>query len=168
MDSDHDDLFNTWVLINRLFDDAWIHVKSAAQQHVLGAVDNKDISVFVHVSDVAGSKKTVLGHRLLRCICALPISLHDVGAADANLAFFTQAHIAGWIVDVSKLDSNARNWNPARAWLHRAFKWCKCTCWRRLGHTPAFSQPAAGDVLKALLHLQRKRGPSRSAPLDRR
>src|SRR5258707_8694760 len=92
------------MLINRLFDEAWVHVKSAAQQHVLGAVDNEDISVVVHVSDVAGSKKTVLGHRLIGCICALPISLHDVGAADANLAFFTEAHVARGIIDVSKLD----------------------------------------------------------------
>src|SRR5258707_15805500 len=110
------------MLINRLFDETWVHVKSAAQQHVLGAVDNKDISVFVHVSDVAGSKKTVLGHRLLRCICTLPVSLHDVGATDANFAFFTEPHVARRIVDVSKLDGDARNWDPARAWLHRAFK----------------------------------------------
>src|SRR5947208_16281843 len=113
MDSDHDDLFNTWVLINRLFDDAWIHVKSAAQQHVLGAVDNKDISVFVHVSDVAGSKKTLLGHRLLRCICPLRIALHDIGATDATFALFTKAHVARRIVDVRKLAGKARTWNSA-------------------------------------------------------
>src|SRR5258708_28524830 len=156
------------MLINRLFDEAWVHVKSAAQQHVLGAVDNEDISVFVHVSDVAGSKKTVFGHRFIGCIGALPISLHDVGAADANLAFFTQVHVARRIVDVSKLDGDPRNWDSARTWLHRAFKWRKCTRRRRFSHAPAFSQPAAGNVLKALLHLQGERTPSSSAPLDRR
>src|SRR6266404_6198606 len=113
------------MLINCLFDEAWVHVKSAAQQHVLGAVDNKDISVFVHVSDVAGSKKTVLGHRLLRCVRALPISLHDVGPANANLALLTQAHIARRIVNVGKLDGDARDRDTARAWLYCARQWCK-------------------------------------------
>src|SRR5260370_31411665 len=115
------------MLINRLFDEAWVHVKSAAQQHVLGAVDNEDISVFVHVSDVAGSKKTVFGHRFIGCIGTLPISLHHVGATDANFAFFTEAHVARGIIDVSKLDGNPGNWHPARAWLHRAFKWRQWT-----------------------------------------
>src|SRR5258708_8252256 len=129
------------MLINRLFDDAWIHVKSAAQQHVLGAVDNEDVSVFVHVSDVAGSKKTVLGHRLLCCICALPISLHHVGAADPNLAFFTQAHVARRIVDVSNLYSDARNWNPARAFLSRPFHSSQPPCPRPFRPPPPLTPP---------------------------
>src|SRR5206468_7502410 len=91
-----------------------------------------------------------------------------VGATDANFAFFPECHVARWIVNVGKLDGDARNWNPARAWLHSSFKWCKCTGRRGFSHTPAFGQPAAGDILKALLHLQRERGPSRSAPFDRR
>src|ERR1700732_3402517 len=113
MDSDYDDLFDAWMLINRLFDNARVDVKSAAQQHVLGTVDNEDVSVFVYVSDVAGSKETVLSHSLLRCIRALPISPHDVRTAAANLAFFAQAHVARRIVDVCKLDGDAGNGNPA-------------------------------------------------------
>src|SRR5216684_8496848 len=101
------------MLINRLFDDARVDVKSAAQQHVLGTVYNEDISVFVHVSDVAGPKKTVLGHRLLRCIRALPISFHDVGPANANFAFFSRAYVARRVIYVGKLDGDAGNGNPA-------------------------------------------------------
>src|SRR6478735_4758230 len=101
------------MLINCLFDDARVDVESAAQQHVFGTVDNEHVSVFVHVPDVAGSKETVLGHGLLRCICPLPISLHDVGTSDANLAFFAQAHVTRGIVDVSKLDGDAWNGYPA-------------------------------------------------------
>src|SRR5262245_2775861 len=107
VDSNYNDFFDTWMLVNRLLYDAWVDVESAAKQHVFGSVNDEAVSIFVHVSDVAGSKEAVLGHRLLRRVRTLPISLHDVGPANANLAFFTQGNIARPIVHIGKLDRDA-------------------------------------------------------------
>ena len=51
------------MLVDRLLDHARIDVEAAAQDHVLGAVDDEDEAVVVHVGDVAGAEESVRRHR---------------------------------------------------------------------------------------------------------
>ena len=57
--ADHAHLLDRGMLVDRLLDDARIDVVAAAQQHVLGAVDDEDVAVLVHVADVAGAEEAV-------------------------------------------------------------------------------------------------------------
>src|SRR6476646_9479279 len=63
-DADHAALGDRRVLIYRLFDVSWIDVVAAAQEHVLDAVDDEDVSVLVHIADVAGAQMPVWGPHL--------------------------------------------------------------------------------------------------------
>src|SRR6266853_1732308 len=58
-DADHQRFFHVRVLVDRLLDHLRIDVKAARKDHVLLAVENEEVAVFVHDPDVAGEKAAV-------------------------------------------------------------------------------------------------------------
>src|SRR5690606_16378585 len=68
-----------------LFDLARVDAEAAADDHVLGPVDDRVIAVGVAGGDVTGAEPAV-AHHLGRGLRAAVVALHDVVAADRDLA----------------------------------------------------------------------------------
>src|SRR5215831_2497829 len=83
-DADHGYLLDARVLVDRLLKYARINIEAAAQQHVLGAIDDVDVAILVHVADLAGPHEAVGGHDLGSGIRIFPVPLHYVRAPDAQ------------------------------------------------------------------------------------
>src|SRR6185312_3678277 len=81
-----------------VFDLVRIHIESRHVDHVLLAVADPDVAVRVHRTDVAGLEIAVDGHRLRRFRRALPISRHDLGPPDADLARLVRRHVVPVVV----------------------------------------------------------------------
>ena len=56
-----------------------VDVESGDQDHVLLAIDNVEISLLVHASDVAGMQPAVGVDDFRRVLGPVPVSLHDLG-----------------------------------------------------------------------------------------
>src|ERR687895_511030 len=82
--ADHRGLLDTRMLQEHILDLARIDVLSAADDHVLLAVDEEEEPVLVAVADVARVQPSV-PERLGVGVRPPVIALHDVGAADADL-----------------------------------------------------------------------------------
>src|SRR5215475_4237788 len=78
---DHQGFLDVRVLVNRLFNDLRIDVETAGNDHVLLAVDNEKIAVFVHGADVAG-EKTAVRESCGRLVGPAPVALHHILALD--------------------------------------------------------------------------------------
>src|SRR5437763_8000100 len=76
-----------------LFNFAWIHVKAAGNNHILGAVQDVKVALLIHFPDIACTHPAIdknVGSLLL----ALPVSLHNVWPFDRDLTFL--AHRYGY------------------------------------------------------------------------
>src|SRR5215471_17063728 len=107
MNPDHNDFLDAGMLVDRFLDNPRIHVKPAAKQHVLGAIDDEYVSILVHVSNVTCSKETVRSHRLLRCVRSLPPANHHLGASYAYFVVFSHIDGVRRTVEESDLDGDA-------------------------------------------------------------
>src|SRR4051812_47432316 len=83
--ADHRRLGDRRVLVQDLLDLARIDVVAAADDHVLLAVDDEEVAILVELRHVAGVEPAP-AHDLLRRVGPAPVALHDVVAADADLA----------------------------------------------------------------------------------
>src|SRR6266567_4432212 len=166
--ADDADLFDGRMLEDGFLDHARIDVVAAAQQHVLGAVDDINITVFIHVADVAGTQEPVGGHYLGRRLRILPIAFHHVRTLDADLATLSQPHVFPVAGDAGELDDDSRDGNAARAGPWRPLRRREGAGRRRLGHAPALREPAAREFLKSPLDLERQGRAAGGAPFDRR
>src|SRR5712675_2239209 len=84
-DADHERFFHVRVLIDRLLDHLRINVEAARKDHVLLAVENEEVAVFIHGADVAAQKTAVRKSRG-RFVRPVPVALHHVLALDPQLA----------------------------------------------------------------------------------
>ena len=149
---------------------ARIDVEAAAQDHVLGAVDDEDEAVVVHDGRrrrCGRSRRTssTLGGRL----GLVPVALHHVRAAGcrARRARRAARRCAGPSRS-SDLDHRCRgSRHAARTGLAHAVRRREGAGRRGFGHAPAFVQRAAGQLLEPLRHLERQRRAARAAVLER-
>src|SRR5262249_47017209 len=113
--ADDADLLDGRVLEDRFLDDARVDVVAAAQEHVLGAVDDIDVAVRIHVADVAGAQEPLGGHHFGCRLRILPIALHHVRAFDADLAALAQGYVFPVAADAGELYDDSRDGDAARA-----------------------------------------------------
>ncbi len=121
----------------------------------------------VHARDVAGAQEVAdeLAGRLLRL---LPVAQHHLRALDADLALLAERHLLGGIVEIAQRDDRAGQRQADRAWLHRPVERIAGRDRRGLRQAVALDQLAAGQLLEALLDLERQRRAARQAELERR
>ena len=72
--------------VDAVFDFAGVDVFAVHDDEVFQAVDDVDVAVFVHVGEVAGVEPAVFGEDFLGFFRFVPVALHDVVAADEELA----------------------------------------------------------------------------------
>src|SRR5438309_580891 len=73
------------MLVEHLFDLPRIYVEAAADDHLLLPVDDEEVAVFVHATQVSGLEPASRVDRLRRGLGELPVPLHDVVASDGDL-----------------------------------------------------------------------------------
>src|SRR5205085_10482793 len=83
------------------------HVLTAANDHVLRAIRDVEIAVFVEVTDVARVEPAV-DHGLLRVFRAAPITWRHRRTADEDQARTARLHVVAVVVDDSNLDDPPR------------------------------------------------------------
>ena len=94
-------------MVNDLLDLARINIDAIDEQHVLLAIGDEVIAVFVAMADVAGAKPAVNQH-LRRGLGLVPVTLHDVAAADDDLARLVIRERAARLVPDGHLDAENR------------------------------------------------------------
>src|SRR4029077_15854667 len=168
-DTDYRHLLDRRVLVDRLLENARIDVEAAAQQHVLGAVDDENEAVLIHVADVASAEETVKRRHLGRRIRPVPIAFHHIWALDADFAAFATRDILLRVINVEELDDDAGHRHSTGSGLaHAILLGRREGAGRRgLGHAPAFGQVTAGDRNKLLRDLKRQWRPAGATIFER-
>src|SRR4029077_5385916 len=156
-DANHAALGDRRVLIDRLFDVAWIDIVAAAQEHVLDAVDDEDVAVLVHIADVARAQIPAVGLHLGRRLLVLPIAEHDIGALDTEFAALAERNVLIGIVDADEFDRDPWEGNAARARFGRSAHGRESPSRWRLSHAPALGNVTASLLFEPLRHFDRKR-----------
>src|SRR3984885_3865854 len=145
------------VLIDGLLDVARIDVEAAAEQHVLGPVDDIDEAVLVHIGDVARAEEAVRRHRVRGRFRLLPVALSYIWTLDADFAPFAELDLSLRVGDVNEFHLCAGIRKAAGSAPSRSFTRVEGSDRRSLGHAPALIQLAANDALEPLLHRHRQR-----------
>ena len=86
------------------------HIEARDDDHVLLAIDDLHEAPEVHHADIAGLEETIGGHRTRRLLGLLPVALHDLRPADADLAALTRRHIVAGVIadrDFNRADRQA-------------------------------------------------------------
>src|SRR5215210_2852925 len=163
--ADHRHLGHRGVLVEHLLDLARVDVVAAADDQVLLAVDDEEVAVLVHAGHVAGVEPAA-AHAVLRGLGPAPVALHDVVAADDDLADLARRQVVVVVVDHLHLDALDRRADRARLALavgvvergHR----------RRLAQAVPLEDDAAELVLEGAHDLHRHRRAARSAQAQAR
>ena len=142
------------MLVQHLLDLARVDVVAAADDHVFLAVDDEEVAVLVHRGHVAGVEPAAL-HDLLGGVRAAQVALHDVVAADHDLADLALRDLVVVVVDDLHLDALDRR--PDRARLAVAVGVVEGRHRRRLGQPVALEDDAVERLLERLHHLDRHR-----------
>src|SRR3954454_9448286 len=148
------------VLVEDLLDLARVDVVAAADDHVLLAVDDEEVAVLVDLGHVARVEPAV-AHDLLRGVVAVPVALHEVVAADGDLADLALAHLLAVLVD--RLHLHALDRGADRAGLALAVGVVEGRDRRGLRQPVALEDLAAEGLLEAAQHLDRERRAARDA-----
>src|SRR4051794_3046841 len=101
-DADDRSLCDRRMLVEHLLDLARIHVVATADDEVLLAVDDRVVAVRVPCCDVTGAEPAI-GDRLGRRVGAVPVALHDVLAADSDLAWVADGYLVAVVVEQPQL-----------------------------------------------------------------
>src|SRR6266700_3767021 len=153
---DHDHLVHGGVGIDRLLDHLRIDVEAAGDDHVLLAVDQKEIAVTVHIADVAG-QEAVADEGLGGLLRSIPIAFGDVRSPDADFADLARAEHLGRILQRHHVHLDAGQHQPDRAGLVRPLLGMAGARRAGLGHAPAALQLHADLALEDLCDLHRQR-----------
>ena len=175
-DADHDAFVDRGMLVDRLLDHARIDVVARRDDQVLGAVDQVEPAVVVHVAHVAGAQALPVAagmaeQHLLGLVGLLPVALHDLRADDADLADIAPCRPAARVspFSMSRISMTVpgigtpHEPDAAHALVDRADR----AGGRGLGEAVALDQRGAGQLLEALLHLDRQGRAARHADLQR-
>ncbi len=88
-----------------LLDLTWSHLLAARLDHVVAAADEMQMTILVEAEEVVRARDALPGpapgtQSIGACLRVVPITLHDVSAADDQLARLARAeHVAGVILD---------------------------------------------------------------------
>src|SRR5215216_349210 len=161
-DADDGGLGDRGVLVEDLFDLARVHVVAAADDHLLLAVDDEEVAVLVDLAHVAGAEPAILVEDLVRGVVPVPVALHDIVAADGDLADGVRAlDIVAVVVDELHLDALDRG--ADRTGLALAVGVVEGGDRRGLRQAVALEHLAAEGLLEAPHHLDRHRRAARAA-----
>src|SRR6476646_335882 len=105
-DSDHRHLLDGRVLVDRLLENARIDVVAAAQQHVLGAVDDENEAVLIHVANIASAQETIERRHIGRRLRVVPVTFHDIWALDADFAALAEWDVLLRVINAEELDDD--------------------------------------------------------------
>src|SRR3954453_6261638 len=158
--ADHRRLDHRRVLVEHLLDLARVDVVAAADDHVLLAVDDEEVPVLVDLRHVAAVEPAV-ADGLRRRVGLAPVALHDVVAADDDLAHLTLRDVPAVLVDDLHLDALDRR--ADRAGLALAVGVVEGGDRRGLGQAVAPGHLSAELILEAAHDLDRHRRPARHA-----
>src|SRR5581483_6487482 len=106
-DADHRRFGDGRVLEEHALDLDAVDVLAAADEHVLGPVDDVDEALVVEAGDVAAVQPAV-SERLGRGLGLVPVALDDVRSADPELADLTGGQCIAVAVDDLDLDDGNR------------------------------------------------------------
>src|SRR5436305_4828018 len=110
----HGGLANIWMLVEHFLDLARVDVVAASDDHLLLAIDDEEVTVFIDLRHIARVKPAV-ANRLGGGVVLVPVALHHVVPPDHDLADLARRHLVALIVDDSHLDSF--DWRPDRSRL---------------------------------------------------
>ena len=157
VDADDGGFADARELIDELFDFARVDVLAHADDHVLEAIDDVDVALFVGAGDVARMEPAA-AQRVLRRVGQVPVAEHDVVALDDELAGLTFGDFLA--VGVNELPGDARN-DGATGADFRLLGRVHRDDWRGLGKAVALADVDAELVHEVLLNLQRQRRAAR-------
>ena len=133
-----------------------VNVLAAADHHVLGPVDDVDEALVVDTGDVAGVQPAA-GERLGGRRGLVPVTLHDVGALDPQLADRPRREVVAQLVD--HLEADHRYGGPHAVGMgHVVLSAVERRHRRRLGEAVAVGRDAAGEQLLDPAHELGRRG----------
>src|SRR5258707_574564 len=162
LDADHQRFFHVRVLVDRLLDHLRIDVEAARKDHVLLAVENEEVAVFIHGADVA-AQKTAIRKGCGRFVRPVPVALHHVLALDPQLADIAGAEHTVRIVERHHLDRDARQRKPNGPGLCRPAERRADAGRRGFGHSPAARQRQTPNTSETFRKLDGKRRPAGGA-----
>ena len=150
--TDHGHHRNHWMRHQHFFQLTRIHVVAAAQNHILDPIHNRQIAFVVKDADVAGVEPAV-SHGFGGRIGAFIVALHNVVAANHDLAFFARCH---WlIVRVHTGNVHAPQWLADSTGLGRQINMVERCNWRRFRQAVAFQNANAKHLLELFHHFHR-------------
>ena len=123
-----------------------VHVEAGHVDHVLLAVLDVDEAALVHAADVAGAQPAVGQHHLRGLLRAVPVALHDLGSAYADLAGLADGQHVAVVVGDADLGRGDRQTDGVVELLGDRVD---AGAGRGLGETPGLRQDAAGHLLPA-------------------
>ena len=163
-DADHRRFADLRVLVEHLLDLARVDVVAAADDQVLLAVDDVEVAVLVDAGHVAAVEPAA-AHRLRGRVGALPVALHDVVAADHDLADLALGDRVVVLVDDLHLDPLDRGADRAR--LALAVGVVGAGDRRGLREAVALEHDRPEGLLEAAQDLDRHRGAAGDADAQR-
>ena len=148
-----------------------IHVEPGHQDHVLLAIDDREVARLVHHGHVAREQPhspvgvaLQYGPRLVR---AVPVAPHDLRAGNDHLAGLAGGHVPGPVVQLDDPAVGVGDRQPDRADLAPPHDRVGVRHGRGFRHAEALDQLAAGDALERLGDHRRERRRARDTGLDR-
>ena len=140
-------------------------VEAGDQDHVLLPVDDAEKSLLVHGGDIAGAQETIRVHDLLGRLGTLPVALHHLRAAHAELARLADGQLPAIVV--ADHDLGGRQRQADRAGEHRFHRGrLHADDGRGLGQAVALLHVFAGDLVPALRHRGLQRHAAGARPLQ--
>ena len=107
-------LLHVGMLVEHLLDLARVDVVAAPDDQVLLAIHDEEVPVLVDLGHVAGAEPAGLVDRVRRRLRALPVALHDVVAADHDLAHLALRDLLAVLVPDLHLDALDRRADRSR------------------------------------------------------
>jgi len=153
--ADHRDVGDVGVLREHLLDLTRVHVEPGDDDHVLGALDEREPAVVVDYADVAGVQPAVGVEHPLGRVGIAPVAREHIGPAHEDLAGIAREHVVPVGVGQPDVDTGERRADGAGARLRRDR--ARGHDRRRLGEPV----PVVHREAEALLHLVDQLGAKR-------
>jgi hypothetical protein len=153
--AEHDAFAHGRVFVDRLFDHLRIDIEAAGNDHVLLAVDDVEVPVWRHVSDIAGEEEAI-GERHRVFFRLVPVTRGHVLATYPQFTDFADRQDPVRVVEVNDLQLDAGQRHADRSGLGFAERQQVGACRRGFGHAPAAGEPLAGQALEPLAHFHRQ------------
>src|SRR6516225_2589187 len=151
------------MLIDRLLDVAWEHVKAAGKNHILLAVYQRDEAVLVEEADIAGVESTPAEGFFSR-LRLLPVPLHDLWSTEADFAFLSNRQHPFTSFQIDNLQDRVRRRHSDAAQPNWLVQHLKRSQRRGLGEPISLFGSMAGESFEPLQHFHCQGRPARDPP----